>query len=67
MAAINNREKSAEEVRRLFAELSEVYARAAEAVLPLPSISDANAAARFIELKNRASAIIQRIREIEGF
>ena len=58
-------EKKAEEIKHLFAELREVYARMAAQPLP-PNVSEENAADRYIEGRRRASAIIQRIREIQG-
>jgi hypothetical protein len=58
-------EKAAEEVRRLFAELGEIYARAAAAV-PSPLSSDLNTHGRIGEERIKASAIIRRIREIQG-
>jgi len=58
-------EKSAEEVRRLFAELGEIYARAAAAVPSSPSM-DFDTHGRIGEERLKASAIIRRIREIQG-
>jgi hypothetical protein len=58
-------EKKADEIKHLFAELREVYARMAAQQLP-PNVSEENAANRYIEERKRASAIIQRIREIQG-
>jgi hypothetical protein len=58
-------EKKADEIKHLFAELREVYARMAAQPLP-PNVYEENAANRYIEERKRASAIIQRIREIQG-
>jgi len=64
MTASDRREQAAEEVRRLFAELREIYARAAAVPSALPS--DSNIHGRIGEERVKASAIIQRIREIQG-
>ena len=66
MAATNGPQAPAEEIRRLFAELREAYARVEEAVPPALHASDANAAARFMEQTHRVSDLIRRIREIQG-
>jgi hypothetical protein len=64
MEAGDDDEKMAEEIKHLFAELREVYARMAGQPLP-PNVSEENAANRYIEERKRASAIIQRIKEIQ--
>jgi hypothetical protein len=65
MAAKYEPEKAAEEIRHLFAELAEVYAQAtvpAESPPPSGSITDG----RIGEERRKASAIIQRIRELQS-
>lgn len=65
MISSANAEKTAEELRRLFAELGEVYQRAAAAV-PSEYIPDTGTHGRIGEERIKASAIIRRIREIQG-
>lgn len=57
---------SAEEIHRLFAELQQAYGRVEDAVPSALNVSDAGAAARFLEEARRVSDIIRRIREIQG-
>jgi hypothetical protein len=54
------------EIQRLFAELREAYARVNLAVPSAESFSDAAAHHKFVGESHRASAIIQRIRELQG-
>ena len=65
MPASDRHEKEAEEVRRLFAALGEIYARAAAAV-PSASSFDSNTQGRIGKERAEASAVIQRIRQIHG-
>jgi hypothetical protein len=58
--------KSADDVRQLFTELEQAYARVAAAVPPALGLCDANAAARFMEESQRVCDLIQRIRKIQG-
>lgn len=58
-------EKKAEELRRLFAELGEIYQRAAAAI-PTVFSPDSDTHGRIGEERAKASAVIQRIRELQG-
>lgn len=58
-------EKKAEELRRLFAELGEIYQRAAAAV-PTGFSPGSDTHGRIGEERAKASAVIQRIRELQG-
>jgi hypothetical protein len=64
MAATTGSENPAEEIRRLFAELQQAYARAAEAISAGGS-SD-NTAAGFLKETEHASEIIRRIRKAQN-
>ena len=55
----------AEDVRRLFAELEAAYARAAEAALPA-SPAGTGSRGKLLDEGDKALAIIQRIREMDG-
>ena len=57
---------SADDVRQLFTELGQAYARVAQAVPPALGMCDANAAARFMEESQRVCELIRRIRKIQG-
>ena len=54
------------EIQRLFAELREAYARVNLAVPSTESFSDVAAHDKFVGESNKASAIVQRIRELQG-
>jgi hypothetical protein len=61
-----NRSDIPAEIRRLFAELDQAYARVADAIPPERNCADANAAAKFSEAAIQASRIVKRIRELQG-
>jgi hypothetical protein len=62
----SNRPDTSAEIRRLFAELDQAYARVADAIPPERNGSDASAAAKFSEAAIQASRIVKRIRELQG-
>jgi hypothetical protein len=65
MAAKDEPEKAAEEIRHLFAELAEVYARATAAA-EFPPPFDSITHGRIGEERCKASEIIRRIRELQS-
>jgi hypothetical protein len=55
-----------EDIKRLFGELDEACARAADAASPAV-VTGTAAPSRFVDESGKALAIIRRIREMEGF
>lgn len=66
MAELGRAKRTGDEIRQLFVELKQAYARLAETIPSEFSAADAGAAARFMEEANRVSSLIRRIREYQG-
>jgi hypothetical protein len=64
-AVRDKNESAAQEIRRLFAELGEVYAHAEEATSSTAYISG-GITGRMGEERSKASSIISRIRQLQG-
>jgi hypothetical protein len=66
MAVKDGNDRHVEDIKRLFGELDDAYARAADAASPAVA-TDTAAHGRFVDESGKALAIIRRIREMEGF
>jgi hypothetical protein len=66
MPQANDAEAKALELKHLFEELRLAYVRAGEAVPPPLALADENAHSRFAEENRKISALIQRIRALQG-
>lgn len=64
--AATDQDAKAGELRELFAELRQAYARAAEAVPGPLELADEGAHSRFAEENRRIAELIRRIRQAQG-
>jgi hypothetical protein len=64
--AAKDQDAKADELRTLFAELKEAYARVSEAVPPPMALADESAHSRFAEENRKIAELIRRIREVQG-
>lgn len=64
--AAKDRDTTAEELRLLFAELKQAYARASEAVPQPLALANEGAHSRFAEENRKIAELIRRIREVQG-
>lgn len=62
----NDPDAKAEELKRLFDELRVAYARASEAVPEPLALANESAHSRFAEENRKISALIERIRVLQG-
>jgi hypothetical protein len=64
--AATDQDAKAEELRLLFAELKQAYARASEAVPPPLALASEGAHSRLAEENRKIAELIRRIREVQG-